>query len=94
MEIREIIENKIKAAGITKTEVANRMGIASQNLNSMMSNPTWPTLKRIAAALNMSVSDLVSEETEEDKQEEEFERTTIICPYCGKPIKFIKEEEQ
>lgn len=90
MEIRDIIEKKIREAGITKSEVASRMGIASQNLNSMMSTPTWQTLKRIASALGLSVSELVRDETEEQSNDE-LGTTYINCPHCGKEIR-IKAE--
>lgn len=92
MEIREIIESKIKDAGLTKKEVAERMGIIPNNINVMLNKPSWPTLKRLADAIGITVSMLVSGD------EENQEKPYIVCPYCHQPIelnpaKAKKQEE-
>ena len=77
MEIREIIELKIKEANLTKKDVAERMGIIPNNINAMISNPSWPTLKKLAEAIGITISELVSDNP--DKIIEPQQK----CPYCG-----------
>ena len=60
MSIQEIIEEKIRRAGKTKTSVCADIGINSGNLNRMLSSPSWPTLERIAGALGLSVAALIT----------------------------------
>lgn len=72
MEIREIIELKIKEANLTKKEVAERMGIIPNNINVMLNNPSWPTLVRLAEALGITVSELVSNEPKPQDNEAVF----------------------
>ena len=78
MDIKKIIEKRIKEHGYTKKEFSNKMGILPSNLNSMISNPSFPTLTRIATTLEITVSELVRDENDT--------QTTITCPYCGKDI--------
>ena len=77
MEIREIIELKIKEANFTKKEVAERMGIIPNNINAMICNPSWPTLVRLAEALGITVSELVNENPPIQPEPQQK------CPYCG-----------
>lgn len=72
MEIREIIELKIKEANLTKKEVAERMGIIPNNINAMICNPSWPTLERLAEALGITVSELVSDKEKPHENEAVF----------------------
>ena len=84
MDIRSVIEAKIKAAGLKKNEVAKRAGIIPTNLNGMITTPTWATLERIAAALGLSVSELVR-----DDQTSEAPTNPAggpVCPRCGAPL--------
>ena len=84
MDIRTVIEAKIKAAGLKKNEVAKRAGIIPTNLNGMITTPTWATLERIAAALGLTVSELVR-----DDQTAEAPTTRAgvpVCPRCGAPL--------
>ena len=61
MDIKAIIETKIKAAGITKKEAAERMGIIPNNINAMLESPSWPTLQKLSDALGIPVSELVTD---------------------------------
>lgn len=81
MDIKDIIEDKINRHGLSKKVVAERMGIAPQNLNGMITSPSWPTLERLAAALEMTIPELISEQ-----EKEEPPTPKLICPYCGKEI--------
>jgi len=77
MDIKAIIETKIKDANLTKKEVAERMGIVPNNINAMLINPSWPTLEKLSSALGIPVSELVSDRPESIIEPQQK------CPYCG-----------
>lgn len=79
MEIKKVI----KRYGYTIEDVAKKMGISRVTLSQNMSrNPTVGTLERIANAINCSVGEFFADEKDIPN--------TIICPHCGKMIKFEK----
>ena len=75
--IRTIIEKRIAESGKTKREVTELAGINSGNLNKMLDSPSWPTLERIAQALDITVSELVSDNPASHIEPQQK------CPYCG-----------
>ena len=81
MDIRPFLEARIKDAGLTKKEFAERMGAHAGSLNSLLEAPSWPTLERIASALDTNVQDLFAGAPH------------ITCPHCGHqfPITVGKE---
>ena len=81
MDIKTIIETKIKDANLTKKEVAERMGIIPNNINAMLTNPSWPTLEKLSTALGIPVSELVSDNPDSIIEPQQK------CPYCGHDIK-------
>lgn len=81
MDIKSHIEARIREAGMTKKELAERMGAHAGSLNSMLEAPSWPTLQRVAKALGCDVPELFSDAIGQ----------TIRCPHCGKPIKVTLE---
>ena len=97
MTIQEIIEDKIRRAGKTKTSVCADVGINSGNLNKMLSSPSWPTLERISGALGLSVAQLITSPEEEAQRDvavhpmQVVERVKevpqrVVCPHCGVEI--------
>jgi transcriptional regulator with XRE-family HTH domain len=79
LRIKEIC----KAKGITLEALSEKLGIGYQSLHSAMTgNPKLDTLSKIAAALGVSVTELLDAKTD----------TTINCPHCGKTIN-IKVEK-
>ena len=76
-KIRDILEMKIALSGLTKKEVAERMGIVPNNINAMLTNPSWPTLEKLSSALGIPVSELVSDRPESIIEPQQK------CPYCG-----------
>jgi len=78
MRIKEVIKEK----GLTVKEVADKLGMTSPSLSEAINgNPTVERLERIAAALNVPVTELFEQPA-----------TDIInCPYCGNKIKVTKE---
>lgn len=85
MSIREIIESKFKAAGLTKREAAARAGIHSGNINGMITAPSWPTLERLAAAMGVSVSELIRDPSSDDSSTPN-PAGVPVCPRCGAPL--------
>lgn len=75
----------LKGRGLTKSELASRLGIANQNINKTFNNPTEATIRRIAEALGVPVWQLFVEPgtviTEATSEEVLCER--IVCPDCG-----------
>lgn len=60
-KIEENLKAFCRAKGLTLTDVANRIGTSPSNLvNRVKGNPTISTIEDIAAALNVSVSELLT----------------------------------
>lgn len=47
--IKEILAQK----GLTQKDVADKIGVTQSNVSAIISRPSFPTLERIAAALNV-----------------------------------------
>ncbi len=47
------IKDYIKKSGITQQELAERLGVKQATVSATISHPSFPTLERIAAALNV-----------------------------------------
>lgn len=94
MDIRKTIEEKLRVAGMTKRKLCNRCGIQhANNINTMLDKPSWPTLEKIAAALGVTVSELVRDGKEERKSDKRPDVPEITCPRCGAQIRLKVEEE-
>lgn len=52
------IETLLKERGLTKTALAELMGIKKQNLNGLMKNPTLDTINKFASVLGVQVHEL------------------------------------
>lgn len=64
-KIEENLKALCRAKGLTLTDVANRIGTSPSNLvNRVKGNPTISTIEDIAAALNVSVSELLTKAPE------------------------------
>lgn len=82
------IKEVIKKQGFTITSLADKLGIARESLSRMIVSPSYPTLEKVAEALNVPIWQLfASPEEVQDKLEES---NTITCPKCG--TKFKMEE--
>lgn len=77
------IKDVIKEQGYTITSLADKLGIARESLSRMIVSPSYPTLEKIAGALNVPIWQLFAS-AEEVKGE--------VCPHCGMPLK-IKIEK-
>ena len=47
------IKEMLAAKGLTQKEIAKKMGVTQSNISATISRPSFPTLERIAAALNV-----------------------------------------
>ena len=71
-----------KQNGLTQKELAEKVGLSPVGLSKAINgNPTKETLERIAAALNVPVTELFDQPATD----------VINCPYCGNKIKVSKE---
>ena len=76
MNVKAVIKEK----GYTTEKVAGKLGITRVTPSQTLSrNPTVNTLRKISEAIGCNISDFF--------KDEEGNNTTIVCPYCGKPIK-------
>lgn len=80
------IKELIKEKGYTQQEFANLLGMSRVGLAQIVNGkPSYPTLEKIAAALNVEIWELFASRT--DIVEESGNKVnTIACPYCGKEI--------
>lgn len=59
MDIKARIEEVINQKGLTKKEVAERMGKFNQAFNSLLTNPKWETVERVADAIGISTCEML-----------------------------------
>ncbi|WP_346700038.1 helix-turn-helix transcriptional regulator [uncultured Alistipes sp.] len=73
----------LKERGMTQTDLAGQIGISRVGLSKAINgNTTITTLRKIAAALGVTVPELFAPQPTD----------TITCPHCGKPIRIEKGE--
>ena len=86
--VKDRIEAILKENGKTKVEFANLMGIAKQNVNALLRNPSREVCVKISEVLNVPLWQLFASKEEVIEQES---GNTITCPKCG--AKFELKEE-
>ena len=75
----------LKRKGISKTELAEMLGISTTALYSYISgNPTMDSIQRVADVLQIPIFELFSISTRNDKLSDKSE---ITCPCCGRKLK-------
>ena len=82
MEYR--IKDLCKEKGINLADLATKIGTSQASISRIITgngNPTMDTMERISKALDVSISDLIKEDTD---------KNTLTCPKCG--TKFKMEE--
>ena len=77
------IKEVIKEKGYTITSLADKLGIARESLSRMLVSPSYPTLEKIANALDVPMWQLFATPNELHVQSN---AASITCPHCGKPI--------
>ena len=86
--VKDRVEAILKENGKTKVEFANLMGIAKQNVNALLRNPSREVCVKISDVLNVPLWQLFASKEEVIEQES---GNTITCPKCG--AKFELKEE-
>lgn len=76
------IKEVIKEKGYTITSLSEKLGIARESLSRMLVSPSYPTLEKIATALDVPLWQLFASSQEVQGPG----KNTITCPHCGKPI--------
>lgn len=77
------IKELCKEKGLLFKELAQQLGITDVALRqSLQGNPTIGTLEKVAAALDVEVSELFAPRPTH----------VVTCPHCGRPIKVEKAE--
>ncbi len=77
------IKEVIKEEGYTITSLADKLGIARESLSRMLVSPSYPTLEKIATALNVPMWQLFASPNEIQTCNN---TVSIACPHCGKSI--------
>lgn len=73
------IEDLIKEKGFSMTSFAEKMGITRQNLYAILKSPSYPSLEKMAEALDVPMWQLFASKEEVMNQAP----NTITCPKCG-----------
>lgn len=89
--VKDRVESILKENGMTKVEFANIMGIAKQNVNALLRNPSREVCAKIAEALEVPMWQLFASESEVQK---ESGGNAIKCPKCGHEFKVKLEVEK
>ena len=84
-----IIQKKIKEMGLTAAQLAEKMGCSAPALSQVLNgNPTLTKLGEIAKAMDITVSELLREDQEDEGT---AQPPKFVCPHCGKEIKVTLE---
>ena len=99
MNIKENVKYILQQRGLTQVQLANRMGVTKQQIQSYINkNATIDSLLKMAVALDTTVETLVSETPlalkdvpipSRDKEAGDFSVARIFCPHCGEEITII-----
>ena len=81
------IELLIKEKGYNMTSFAEKMNTTRQNLYAILKSPSYPTLEKVAEALDVPMWQLFASPVEVQE-----DNNTTTCPHCGKKIKIEKGE--
>ena len=100
MNLRDNIKKYCELRGITQKELAAKLGVTSISLNATLKDgkdPRISTIQKIADALEVSITDLLSDGQKQVLSEEQPVAYVpyIRCPHCGKEIDlYIKPREE
>ena len=99
MNIRDNVKRLCALQGITQKELAAKLGITDISLNATLKDtkdPRISTLRRIADALGVPVTELLAEGEQTAPQEPQVMYVPYLrCPHCGKEIDlYVKAHEE
>ena len=83
------VKDILKQRGLTQADLANLMGVSLQNVRNTLNKSSWntTTLETFAAALGVSVLDLIDSESESTPQAILGE-SRIIAPHVVKQLPY------
>lgn len=90
------IKQILKERNITQKEFAALLGISPVGLYQQIKTPSYPTLEKWAAVLNIPMWQLfASPEEVAANTQQDTQGARLVCPHCGKPlhIDLIKSKE-
>lgn len=77
------IDRLLRDKGLSKTEIALRMGLSRESLYRILrGNPTLGNIRKLCSVLGTSMSELLDQPST---------GAVINCPHCGGKIKMSKE---
>ena len=87
MDILKIIQQH----GESLTSLANKLGVTQPTLSNNIKRPSYQTLERIAAALDVEPWQLLAppavvEELKQARAQERGQGVRLVCPHCGKTL--------
>lgn len=81
------IKELIKERGYTQQEFADKLEMTRVGLSQLINGkPSYPTLEKIAKALDVPMWQLFASEKDVLQQEEGI----MTCPHCGKKFKMME----
>jgi transcriptional regulator with XRE-family HTH domain len=86
--IKDILTQK----GMTQQDLADLLGVSRPSVSATISRPSFSTLERIAAALEVEPWQLLAppaivEELKQARAQETGQGVRLVCPHCGKPLR-------
>lgn len=83
-DVYSSIKRAAENVGVTLLALSEKLGISRQALNKAMKSPSYPTLVRIAEALDVPMWQLFASPADVASK---APTATLACPNCGTPIK-------
>lgn len=82
-DVYSSIKRAAENAGVTLLALSEKLGISRQALNKAMKSPSYPTLVRIAEALDVPMWQLFASPADVASK---TPTATLACPNCGTPL--------
>lgn len=92
MNIRENVKAILHQKGMTQVELAQKLGVSKQTIQAFLrGNVSVASLKRMAAAMDTTVENIVAEvpPTLKPVEDANTTATTLTCPHCGAEITIL-----
>lgn len=77
------IKELLKERNLTQKEFAEMLGISPVGLYQQLKAPSYPTLQKWSAVLNVPIWQLFASHEEVNNENKDLK---LVCPHCGKKI--------
>nr|DAH90442.1 MAG TPA: helix-turn-helix domain protein [Bacteriophage sp.] len=89
--MKSYIKDILACQGLTQQELADRLGVQRATVSAIISRPSFPTLERIAAALDVEPWQLLAppavvDELKQARAQRSGGGVRLVCPHCGKTL--------